>query len=42
MKKGLNYVVVYEEKSFNILEVQEAKFQMMNMKTVKKNPKFKI
>lgn len=42
MKKGLNYVVVYEEKSFNILEVQEAKFQMMNMKAIKKNPKFKI
>ncbi|EHL18126.1 hypothetical protein HMPREF9630_01121 [Peptoanaerobacter stomatis] len=42
MKLGANYVVVYEEKSFNILEFQEAKFQMMNAKAVSKNPKFRM
>lgn len=42
MKLGNTYVVVYEEKSFNILEFQEAKFQMMNMKGINKNPKFKM
>lgn len=42
LKKGVHYVVVYEEKSFNILEVQEQKFQNMNVKSLKKNPKFKL
>jgi len=42
MKVGGNYVVVYEEKSFNILEVQEMKVQMAGMKAIKKNPKFKM
>lgn len=42
MKFGNTYVIVYEEKSFNILEFQEAKFQMMNMKGLNKNPKFRM
>ena len=42
MRVGGNYVVVYEEKSFNILEVQEMKVQMAGMKAIKKNPKFKM
>ena len=42
MKLGGHYVVVYEEKSFEILDFQEAKFQNMNMKSVGKNPKFKM
>ena len=42
MKVGGNYVVVYEEKSFNILEVQEMKVQMAGMTAIKKNPKFKM